>query len=170
MENIKLIVDYFQSFGLAGVPIFVIYWFVKEKIYYIPDISGKWEMILIYNKTKYNPYKDMEVKYTMFINQDNNYITIKGEKYFEKLKDNATKEYKGDEKTFSEYDGYIKRAFMNHKLTLNIKEHGQERIIAGQLQLKIISPSSLLEGTFYRQDANSSGKVVLKKLNGLSYN
>ena len=96
------------------------------------------------------------IHYTKLYDQNNNYITIKGEKYFEKLKDNSTKEYEGNEKTFSEYEGYIKRAFMNHNLILNIKENGQERIVAGQLQLKIVSPNSLLEGTFDRQDANSN--------------
>jgi hypothetical protein len=159
------ILEFSNSFGMFGILILLILWFIREQIYYIPDISGKWEMILTYEKTDFNPYKNMKVKYKMFINQNNDYITIKGEKYFEKLNDNSTKEYKGNEKTFSEYDGYIKRAFINHNLILNIKENGQERIVAGQLKLKIVSPNSLLKGTFDRQDANSKGMAVLSKIN-----
>lgn len=157
------ILEFLNSFGIYGILILIFLWFLKEKIYYIPDISGKWEMILIYKKTDYNPYRNMEVKYIMFINQENNYITIKGEKYFEKLRDNTTKEYEGEEKTFSEYDGYINRAFMNHKLILNLKEYGRERLVAGQLKLTIVSPNNLLKGTFDRQDANSSGIAILKR-------
>jgi hypothetical protein len=159
------ILDFLNSFGMYGIVILAILWFIKEKIYYIPDISGQWEMILTYKKTDFILYENMEVKYKMFINQNNEYITINGEKYFEKLNNNNTKEYQGNEKTFSEYDGYIKRAFFNHSLILNIKEIGQERIVAGQLKLKIVSPNSLLKGTFDRQDANSKGMAVLSKIN-----
>ena len=71
------VLEFLNSFGLYGLLLLIILWFIKEKIYYIPDISGIWEMKLIYKKTDYNPYKNMEVTYKMFINQNNNYITIK---------------------------------------------------------------------------------------------
>ena len=159
------ILEFFNSFGIPGIFFFITLWFIKEKIYYIPDISGKWEMILTYKKADYNPYKNMKVKYIMFINQNNNHISIKGEKYFEELNDNTNKEYIGHEKTFSEYDGYIKRSFSNHTLILNIKENGQERIVVGQLKLNITAPNSLMNGVFNRQDAQSSGIAILNKLN-----
>ena len=164
------ILEFFNSFGIYGILLLFVIWFIQVKIYYIPNISGEWETILIYKQTDYNPYKNMKVKYKLFINQNNNFITIKGEKYFEELKNGQFKEYQGNEKTFSEYDGYIKRGFMNHSLLLNIKENGQERIVAGQFNIKIISPNNLLKGTFSRQDANSKGIVIVNKIYGQLHN
>ncbi len=138
-------------------------WFVKERIYYIPKIDGKWEMILSYEKSKLNSYIGMEVYYTLFIQQDIGSIKVESEKYAEKQPMKKMLYYAPRGKTLGSYYGNLQRGFMNHPISLNVKEEGLIRNVVGNLNLKVVS-SCQMEGTFEKGDASSSGKVFCTKI------
>lgn len=152
----------FFDFLLIGL-LYALYWFIKEKVYYIPKIDGVWKMTLVYEQSSYNPYLGMEVYYTLNIHQDATSINIESEKYAEKLLTQEIKYYDSREKTLGSYYGNIQRGFKNHPIALNIKEEGLNRNIVGRFNLKVISYCQM-EGTFEKGDASSSGKVVCTKV------
>lgn len=141
----------------------LITWFVKEKIYYIPKIDGRWEMILVYEKSNYNPYLGMEVYYTLHIQQNVTSINIESEKYAEKLPLKQIQNYAPQGKTLGSYYGNLQRGLMNHHLSLNVKEQGKIRDVVGSFNLKVISYCQM-EGTFEKGDASSGGKVICTKI------
>ncbi|MDD3343148.1 MAG: hypothetical protein PHR87_06195 [Sulfurospirillaceae bacterium] len=143
--------------------LFLIVWFIKEKIYYIPKIDGKWEMTLLYEKSTYKPYLGMEVYYTLFIHQNGSIINIDSEKNAEKQPMKRILNYAPRGKTLGNYYGNIQRSYMNHPVILNIREDGLVRNVVGRLNLKAIS-NCQMEGTFEKGDATSSGKVICTKV------
>lgn len=148
---------------LLFIFLYLIYWFIKEKIYYIPKIDGKWRMILLYEKSEYNPYIDMEVYYTLFIQQDISSIKVESEKYAEKQPMKKMFYYAPLGKTLGNYYGNLQRGFMNNPIFLNVKEKGQIRDVVGNLNLKVVSYCQM-EGTFEKGDASSRGKVICTKI------
>lgn len=118
-------------------------------------------MILDYKETDYNPYRNMKVKYVLYITQKDDFLSIKGEKYFEELSTGVKKEYEGLEKVSCSLDGYIKKGYKSQKVDLNIEEDGQSRKVVGFLSLSIISPRNCIKGMFEKQDAKSKGEVHL---------
>lgn len=138
-------------------------WFFIEKIYYIPKIDGRWEMILLYEESTFNPFLGMEVYYTLFIQQDRDKINIESEKYAEKQPMKPKLYYAPRGKTLGHYYGNIKRSYINHPVQLNIKEDGLVRNVVGSLNLKVVSYCQI-EGTFEKGDGSSRGKVFCTKI------
>lgn len=148
---------------LLVIVLYLGYLFIQKTIYYIPNIDGKWEMTLLYEKSKYKPYLGMEVYYTLFIHQNDSMINIDSEKYAEKQPMQRILHYAPRGKTLGNYSGNIQRSYMNHPVILNIREDGLVRNVVGRLNLKVIS-SCQMEGTFEKGDAVSSGKVICTKV------
>jgi len=120
------------------------------------DISGKWKITFVYEKTSYSQFKGMQLVYDVFVNQNGSEIKGDGEKSIE-----------NNTRVISKFRTPISftGAYNGKTLQLNIKEKGTERETTGMIVVKKTDSKKIYEGTFTTTAANSSGKCIIELVN-----
>ncbi len=160
--------DYSQIFNdviaalISGILLTFLFFFIKEKLFPIPNITGKWTLEIKIKKTNYKPYKDMILKYSIIIYNIEKNIKGSAEKIYEKST-KEEKEYIGKKRTRAKIEGYIeKKYFGKDKIYLHIIEKGEERESTTFYEL-IYNSHIKLSGTFTSTIADQSGTAICKK-------
>ena len=165
-ETVSLIVqEMFPSLLatiLGGLVLAFIFFYVREKCFPLPDISGEWNVYTETTETSYDPYKDMLLTYKAVLLCEGSSITGTSEKIYEK---SSTKEgnYTGKDRTRGEISGSIdKRYFSKDRVRIHIVEHGDKRDSTIYHDLKFEN-KSLMKGRFFTTAADSKGMVNWKR-------
>lgn len=125
------------------------------------DLSGNWEMTFKVHKSSLDRFDNnkLEYKYSVFLTQNENSLSGKGEKFWEKF-NGVESTYNLNQKTPITIDGRIS----DNKLVANIYEKGQRRETSGLIEFEIEDNLIVLKGKFKTTAANSSGTAILEKL------
>ncbi|NAS06618.1 hypothetical protein GPS47_13745 [Acinetobacter haemolyticus] len=164
---------------IAAIIIAILFFLVREKIFGIPDFSGKWYLKSKTETTAYNPYEQMELQHNLFLRLEGNNIRGASEKIYENSSygKRATHsrhiiKYSGKHRARAQIDGSIqKRIFGSDILTLHATEYGERRqsTIYCRFELKkkflIFSDhkATLFCGEFHSMVADQKGSVELSK-------
>ena len=118
------------------------------------DVSGKWQLDLTIESTSYTPYKDLDVRYILYLQQNGKVIKGKGEKW---LVNN--KEIPFSAHTRIEMEGTI----LENKVYLSFELFGANRVTVGELDLRFNPDKNKMTGTFSTTGADSSGPAIAIK-------
>ncbi|SEA84141.1 hypothetical protein SAMN05660420_03374 [Desulfuromusa kysingii] len=139
----------------GGILAFLFFW-LREKIFPIPKIAGRWFFEIRTINTAYNPYKGMILRYIAMFRQAGNSIEGTVEKIYENSS-TGEREYVGENRTRGVAEGYIeKNYFSKDRLILHVVEDGHGRESTNYYDLEITS-SDQMSGGFSSMVANQDG-------------
>ncbi|MCL1077106.1 hypothetical protein D5R81_07690 [Parashewanella spongiae] len=120
----------FWSAIAAGFSLTLLFFLIREKVYGKTDISGKWHFNMTTEKTAYNPYKNMELRYIAILWLEGNEIhgTVEKVHEFSSTTNEAGRSYVGENRSRGVVTGvYEKKYFGKDKIHIHISEQGKGR-------------------------------------------
>lgn len=161
--------DFVSSFfsGLAstilgGIFLALFFFLIREKCFAPIDILGRWYFEIKTEKTAYNPYKGMVLRYVCVLWKEGSNINGSVEKIYENSCVNKDKEYIGENRTRGSLTGvYEKNYFSKDKVYIHINEKGEKRESTIYLSLDMRKDSA--SGTFCTFIADQEGTSIWKR-------
>lgn len=148
----------FAATVTGGALLAFIFFFLKEKWFPFPDISGMWFFEMITKETGYEGYEDMKLRYVAIIWREGARIYGTVEKIYE---DSSTgrRSYVGQHRSRGTVSGHIqKNYFSTDQLFIHVVETGELRESTNFHSL-IYSSRNAMTGTFASMVANQKGEV-----------
>jgi hypothetical protein len=143
---------------LGGAILTFIFFFLKEKVFSLPDIAGMWFFEVTTNETAYKPYENMKLRYAAVIWREGAQLHGTVEKIHENSS-TGKREYVGKNRTRGLLNGYIqKNYFSKDQLFVHVAEVGEMRESTNFYELRILS-DRLMQGTYVSMVANQKGVV-----------
>ncbi|GAA4093031.1 hypothetical protein [Zhongshania borealis] len=93
---------------LGGVGLTFLFFVAREKLFSVPEITGRWYMEMVKVNTAYNPYKDMTLRYVIMIWREGNTLKGTAEKIYENSS-TGEREFVGKNRTRAIIEGYIEK-------------------------------------------------------------
>ena len=143
---------------VGGSVLTVLFFWFREKVFSLPEITGRWFFELHTENTAYNPYRNMKLQYVAMLWCEGHCVHGTVEKIYE---DSSTvkKEYIGENRTRGRVEGYIeKNYFSKDKVFLHVVEDGHGRESTNFYELAVKSSDSM-KGTFSSMVADQDGGV-----------
>lgn len=143
---------------LGGSILTLLFFWFKEKIFPLPEVTGRWYFEMHTVNVTYKPYENMILRYVAMLWREGN--IIKGT--VEKIHENSStgeREFIGKNRTRGEVEGYIeKNYFTKDRLFLHVIEDGHGRESTHFYEL-IIQSDEVMSGTFNSMVADQDGTV-----------
>ncbi|WAH59977.1 hypothetical protein LZ023_10725 [Pseudomonas silvicola] len=136
---------------------------VREFFIKAANYSGAFYIKTTVEETARNPYRGMEVFYTLVVYSDGHIVAGTSEKTGEICVAHSM-EYEGKNKRRGVVSGVVERNyFRSSVMNIHIIEQGQEREYTTYMSIKVRryrSANGVYSGTFYSTAANSKGSVL----------
>lgn len=147
---------------IGGAVLTFFFFLIKEKLFSLSNISGKWYFQTNTLETKYNPYRNMILGYTAVIWKEGNRIEGTIEKIYENSS-TGTRNIEGKNRKRSTFQGNLERKyFQSSLLQLHVNENAEGRESTTYYELEIKSKNNL-EGIFNSMIAEQSGNTTWKR-------
>lgn len=141
---------------ISGPLLALFFFWLKEKKFEIPDITGKWNFEMTTINSDYKPYEGMILRYIAIIWREGNKISGTVEKVYENSS-TGEREYVGENRSRGYLDGYYELNYLSKdKIYLHIKEQGNGRESTNYFELIRDDETSLI-GAFNSFVANQDG-------------
>jgi hypothetical protein len=113
---------------LGGAVLTAILFTLREHVYPLPNINGRWFVQTLTKSSVYKPYKDMLLKHEVIIWQEGACIRGSSEKIFENSV-NGPRQFEGKNRSQGQVDGFVTQFYVPRKnrIRLHVKEVGVER-------------------------------------------
>ena len=150
---------------IGGVILSLLFFWVKEKVFPIPRITGRWFFEMKTTETSYNPYKDMILQYEAIVSIEGKKIEGTVEKIYEDSSRTREKEYTGKHRTRGLVSGYVEKNYLGKDFVyLYFVEKNKAEKIEDEREsttfFKLINPKdNQMDGTFISTIARSKGIV-----------
>lgn len=165
----KFLVDFMDSVFIinsistvaGGLILAIALFIIREKIYPLPAIAGRWYFEMHTNQSSYNKYEGMSLKYEAILCPKGNVVQGTAEKFYE-VSSTGKREYTGKDRTRSTISGYIeKNYFSKDRLFLHFVEKGsRESTYCHDL---VCTSKKIMKGSFVSMVAKQSGAVIWRK-------
>jgi hypothetical protein len=147
---------------VGGVLLSILFFYAREKLFPLPEITGRWYMEITTENTSYNPFKNMILRYELMIWREGTRIHGSLEKIYENSS-TGEREYIGENRTRGIVDGYLdKKIFTKDRLILHVIENGHGRESTNFYDLTV-SSNKAMQGVFTSMIASQDGKVLLQR-------
>jgi hypothetical protein len=147
---------------IGGIFLTLIFFLVKEKVFPLPDITGRWYLEVTTINTAYNPYKDMVLRYVVIIWREGNSIKGTAEKIYERSS-TGERNFDGINRTRSYVEGYIEKIYLGRdRVFLHSIEDGHGRESTNFYDL-LVTSDSFLHGVFNSMVANQDGTAIAQR-------
>jgi len=147
---------------VSGVALTFLFFLAREKLFPVPDITGKWYLEMVTVNTAYNPYQDMVLRYVLMIWREGNIIKGSAEKIYENST-NGEREFVGNNRTRASIEGYIEKNYLSKdKIYIHSIENGHGRESTNIYDL-LLKPDGEMIGAFNSMVASQVGTVVCKR-------
>jgi len=141
---------------IGGAGLTFLFFVAKEKLFPLPDITGRWYLEITTINTAYNPYKDMTLRYVIMIWREGNVLKGSAEKIYENSS-TGEREYVGENRTRATVEGYIDKNYLSKdRVYLHSLENGHGRESTNFYDLLVKSDSEMT-GAFNSMVANQAG-------------
>lgn len=141
----------------GGILAFLFFW-VREKVFPLPQVTGRWFFEMHTVNSAYNPYKGMILRYIAILWREGNRIEGTVEKIYENSS-TGEREYEGKNRTRGVVQGYVqKNYFSKDRVVLHVVEDGHGRESTNFYDLIVISDDEMA-GSFSSMVANQDGEV-----------
>lgn len=143
---------------LGGAVLTFVFFFLKEKVFPLPDITGMWFFEVTTKETIYKPFENMKLRYVAVVWREGTQLhgTV------EKIHENSftgERDYVGKHRTRGILNGYIqKNYFSKDQLFIHVAEAGKIRESTNFYALRAQSDGEM-RGTFASMVANQKGDV-----------
>ncbi|WP_280570946.1 hypothetical protein [Chromohalobacter sp. 296-RDG] len=110
----------------GGILTLLFFW-LREVMFFLPNITGRWHFEMTTVNSSYNPYKGMVLRYVAMLWREGSRIEGTVEKVYE---NSSTREggYEGKNRTRGLVVGYIeKKYFSKDRIVLHVTENGHGR-------------------------------------------
>ena len=152
-----MIVNIFSTV-IGGSLLALILFLLKEKVFSLPNLNGNWIFETITNKSDYNSYNNMKLRYYVLLWQEGNQIKGTGEKIFEKTETQEI-EYVGKNRARVVISGFLtKKYFSTDSIVIHFNEENEQRKSSTIHNLTIKNTNEMM-GNFVSTIANTQGTV-----------
>ena len=143
---------------IGGVILALIFFWSREKLFPMPNVTGLWYFEMQTVHTSYDPYTEMVLRYVAMLWREGNSIEGTVEKIYENSSTGERK-YIGDNRTRGQIDGYIeKNYFGKDRVFVHMIENGHGRESTNLYELTVDAKGSMT-GTFNSMVAEQDGLV-----------
>jgi hypothetical protein len=147
---------------VGGIGLTFLFFLAREKLFPIPDVTGRWYLEMVTVNTAYNPYKDMILRYVIVIWKEGSALKGSAEKIYE-ISSTGEREYNGKDRTRSEIEGYVEKNYLGKdRVYLHSVENGHGRQSTNFYDLLVKSESEMI-GAFNSMVANQDGTVKCQR-------
>ena len=146
----------------GGIILALLFFWAKEKLFPLPEITGRWYLEMRTVTTAYNPYKGMILRYVAILCRQGERVQGTVEKIYE---DSSTgkRDYIGKNRTRGEMHGYVqKNYFLKDRMYLHVVEDGHGRESTNFYEVHVQSKSKMV-GTFASMVAEQDGVVTWQR-------
>lgn len=148
---------------LGGLILAFTFFWVREKVFPMRNLSGRWDYRIDTITSSYNPYKNMILGYSAMIWQEGAILKGTAEKVYENSS-TGRRNFEGSNRTRASIEGYIKKNyFSSDKVFLHIVEDGHGRESTTVFDLGLDSKGGL-RGRFNSLVADQSGTVKFQRV------
>jgi hypothetical protein len=159
------VVNFFQALSvnflatlLGGVLLALLFFWAREKLFPLPDITGRWYFKVHTTRTAYNPYDGMILCYIAMLWRVDNRVEGTVEKIYENSS-TGSRSYVGKNRTRGRVQGYVqKNYFAKDRVFLHVIEDGHSRESTNFYDLHV-QPHGRMIGRFDSMVAEQSGDV-----------
>lgn len=143
---------------LGGFVLAAIFFWFRERIFPLPQVTGRWFFEMHTVSTTYKPYQGMILRYIAMIWREGNRVEGTVEKIYENSS-TGQRSYEESNRTRGVIKGFIeKNYFSKDRVFLHVVEDGHGRESTHFFQLDADSNDSML-GNFSSMVANQDGKI-----------
>lgn len=141
---------------LGGIALTLIFFFLKEKCFPPPQLTGRWFLEQKTQVTAYVPYEGMVLRYVVMLWLEGNRVEGTAEKIYENSS-TGERTYTGNHRTRSIVSGYVEKRYLgNDKVYLHCVEVGHGRESTNFFELSPAAGDELV-GTFTSMVAEQTG-------------
>jgi hypothetical protein len=147
---------------VGGICLTLLFFVAREKLFPVPEITGRWYIEMVTVNTAYNPFKGMVLRYVIMIWREGNVLKGSAEKIYE---DSSTgkRNFVGKNRTRATVEGYIEKKYLGKdKVYLHSVENGHGRESTNFYDLLVKSESEMI-GAFNSMVANQDGTVTCQR-------
>jgi hypothetical protein len=147
---------------IGGILLALLFFWLREKVFPIPDISGRWYLQMKTVNTSYNPYNNMTLRYVVMLWREGNSVQGTVEKIYENSS-TGERDYIGENRTRGVANGYLEKNYLiNDRLFLHVIENGHGRESTNFYD-SIVFSSSKMNGVFNSMVANQDGETIWQR-------
>lgn len=147
---------------LSGFLLALLFFWVREKVFPLPNLTGRWHFEMLTVKTAYKPYEGMVLRYVAMLTRIENKIEGTVEKIYERSS-TVERNYVGKDRTRGVVTGYIeKNYFGKDKVFLHVVEDGHGRESTTFFNATVISQDKM-DGTFTSMVADQDGEAFWQR-------
>ncbi len=153
---------------ISGLLIAFALFLLRERVFPLPEIAGRWCVETHTTQTQKTDYQDMVIQYMAILLREGS--TVKGT--MEKISENAPnsdnpglKKYDPESRVHGAVEGSIQKLYTGSKdqIVIHIIEEGERRVSTQFHDLTIEHSDTLFVGAFFSTAANSEGKSVWRR-------
>lgn len=160
MESVLLNI---LSTVIGGCILTLLFFFIREKCFPLPNINGMWHLKNITVNSAYNPYKGMTLGYKAILWCEGNKVLGTTEKVYEDSV-NGERKFVGTNRCRGVVEGYIKKNyFSKDKVILHVVENGFSRESTYSYELTVQNKTHTLDGCFSTMVADQDGYTTWSK-------
>lgn len=142
----------------GGIVLAALFFLFRERVFPLPNVSGRWYFEMRTLNTSYRPYENMVLRYMAMIWREGTRIEGTVEKIFENSS-TGERDFVGTNRTRGKVDGYIeKNYFGKDRVFLHVVEDGHGRESTHFYEL-IADANEAMTGSFSSMVANQAGSV-----------
>ncbi len=147
---------------LGGAILAALFFWMREKVFPLPEVTGRWYFEMRTVNTSYNPYENMILRYVAMLWREGNRIEGSAEKIYEKSS-TGERSFDGKNRTRGKVEGYIeKNYFAKDRFFLHVIEDGHGRESTNFYELMADS-KGVMSGSFSSMVADQDGKVIWQR-------
>ncbi|SEI12153.1 hypothetical protein SAMN05660691_03906 [Rheinheimera pacifica] len=147
---------------LGGVVLTFLFFLFRERIFPAFDITGKWYLQMTTEKSAYNPYKNMVLRYVLIIWREGDCIKGSAEKIYENSS-TGEREFIGKSRTRAVISGSLEKNYLSKdRIFLHVVEDGHGRQSTNFYEVVATSKTGLA-GTFKSMVADQDGRVLIQR-------
>lgn len=147
---------------VGGVILALLFFWARERIFPIPDVTGRWYLEMRTINTSYDPYKSMILRYVAMLWREGNRVHGTVEKIYENSS-NGERKFDGKNRTRGVLEGYLEKNYLTKDhLFIHVIEDGHGRESTSVYDM-IIRSDRKMDGAFNSMVANQDGETIWQR-------
>lgn len=143
---------------LGGLVLALLFFWAKERLFPLPEITGRWYFEMRTEKTAFAPYAGMVLRYVAMLWREGHRIAGTVEKIYENSS-TGERSFIGKNRTRGVVDGYVEKKYLaSDRIFLHVIEDGHGRESTNIYDV-IVQSDGRMTGSFQSMVADQDGTV-----------
>lgn len=143
---------------IGGSVLAILFFWIREKVFPLPEVAGCWFFEVHTISSSYNPYRGMILRYVAMLWREGSRIEGTVEKIYENSF-TGERRYEGRNRTRGIVEGFVqKNYFSGDRIVLHVVEDGHGRRSTNFYDL-VVNPDGGMVGSFSSMVANQEGEA-----------